>query len=45
MSQLFSGKDNMWKKDIPAIKSSLFMAITGTKQVARALGRSSRSLL
>jgi hypothetical protein len=22
-----------WKKDIPAIKSALFMAITGTKQV------------
>ena len=36
---------DMWKKDIPAIKSSLFMAITGTKQVARALWRSSRSLL
>jgi len=34
-----------WKKDIPARKSALFMAIIGTKQVARALWRSSRSLL
>ena len=45
MSQLFSGKDNTWKKDIPARKSALSMAITGTKQVARALWRSSRGLL
>jgi hypothetical protein len=40
-----TGCSQSWLFLFPARKSALFMAITGTKQVARALWRSSRGLL